>query len=160
MCCGDLGNLKVAWAGSLILEGNSQGTINESKTHYDGMPQPREQTSGCYWPEWVHQNRAILCSCRTNSYRQPRDSRDFMAPRCAISLRLRIASERRSFLRFKLNFQGTKPIPTVEFPAMPESAVKMASEWRCVMLVHSATDYLLLLKQDVATPHYGTAYAY
>ena len=58
----------------------------------------------------------------------------FKAPRCAISLRLKIASER----RFSLRLKGTKLIPTVEFPAIPESAVKIASERRCAILVHSA----------------------
>ena len=46
---------------------------------------------------------------------------------------LAIASEQ----RFSLRLKGTELIPTVEFPAIRESAVKIASERRRAILVHS-----------------------
>ena len=55
------------------------------------------------------------------------------APRCAISSAKKIASER----RFSLRLKGTNLTPTAEFPAIPESAAKIASERRCAILVHS-----------------------
>ena len=39
--------------------------------------------------------------------------------------------------RFSLRLKGTNLIPTAEFPAIPESAAKIASEQRCAILVHS-----------------------
>ena len=65
----------------------------------------------------------------------PQNRAIFKAPRCAISSAKKIASERRFSLRFK---KGTNLIPTAEFPAIPESAAKIASERRCAILVHSA----------------------
>ena len=56
----------------------------------------------------------------------------FKDPRCAISSAKKIASER----RFSLRLKGTNLIPTAEFPAIPESAAKIASERRCAILVH------------------------
>ena len=46
-----------------------------------------------------------------------------------------IASEQ----RFSLRSKGTNLIPAAEFPAIPESAAKIASERRCAILVHSST---------------------
>ena len=60
----------------------------------------------------------------------------FKAPRCAISSAKKIASER----RFSLRLKGTNLIPTAEFPAIPESAAKIASERRCAILVHSVRE--------------------
>ena len=57
----------------------------------------------------------------------------FKAPKCAISSAKKIASER----RFSLRFKGPNLIPTAEFPAISESAAKVASERRCAILVHS-----------------------
>ena len=55
------------------------------------------------------------------------------APRCAISSAKKIASEPRFFLRWK----RVKMILAAEFPAIPLSAVKIASEQRRAILVHS-----------------------
>ena len=55
------------------------------------------------------------------------------APRCEITLRSKIASERRISLRWK----RAKLIPTAGILAIAESAVKIASEWRCAIWVHS-----------------------
>ena len=63
----------------------------------------------------------------------PPQNCDFLAPRCVISLRSEIASER----RFSLRLKRAKWIPTAGIPAIPESAVKIASDWRCAILVHS-----------------------
>ena len=64
-----------------------------------------------------------------------RIARLFKAPRCAISSAKKIASKR----RFSLRFKGPNLIPTAEFPAIPESAAKIASERRCAILVHSVS---------------------
>ena len=56
------------------------------------------------------------------------------APRCAISSAKKIASEPRFLLRRK----WVKMVLAAEFPAIPSSAVKVASERRCAILVHSA----------------------
>ena len=61
-------------------------------------------------------------------------ARLFEAPRCAISFAKKIASEPRFFLRWK----RVKLILAAEFPAIPSSAMKIASERRCAILVHSA----------------------
>ena len=66
----------------------------------------------------------------------PQNRSIFKAPRCAISSAKKIASER----RFSLRLKGTNLIPTAEFPAIPESAAKIASERRCAILVHSGSD--------------------
>ena len=66
----------------------------------------------------------------------PQNRAIFKAPRCAISSAKKIASER----RFSLRLKGTNLIPTAEFPAIPESAAKIASERRCAILVHSGAD--------------------
>ena len=63
----------------------------------------------------------------------PQNRAIFKAPRCAISSAKKIASER----RFSLRLRGTNLIPTAEFPAIAESAAKIASERRCAILVHS-----------------------
>ena len=63
----------------------------------------------------------------------PQNRAIFKATRCAISSVKKIASER----RFSLRLKGTNLIPTAEFPAIPESAAKIASERRCAILVHS-----------------------
>ena len=64
----------------------------------------------------------------------PQESRDFCeAPRCAISSAKKIASEPRSLLRR----EWVKMVLTAEFPAIPSSAIKIASEQRCAILVHS-----------------------
>ena len=62
-----------------------------------------------------------------------RVARFLKAPRCAISSAKKIASER----RFSLRFKGPNLTPIAEFPAIPESAAKIASERRCAILVHS-----------------------
>ena len=66
----------------------------------------------------------------------PQNRAIFKAPRCAISSAKKIASER----RFSLRLKRTNLIPTAEFPAIPESAAKIASERRCAILVHSDPD--------------------
>ena len=71
----------------------------------------------------------------------PQNRAIFKAPRCAISSAKKTASER----RFSLRLKGTNLIPTAEFPAIPESAAKIASERRCAILVHSGP-YGFLLK--------------
>ena len=63
----------------------------------------------------------------------PQNRAIFKAPRCAISSAKKIASGQ----RFSLRFKGPNLIPTAEFPAIPESAAKIASERRCAILVHS-----------------------
>ena len=60
-------------------------------------------------------------------------ARLFEAPRCAISSAKKVASEPRFFLRSK----RAKMILAAEFLAIPSSAVKIASERRCAILVHS-----------------------
>ena len=87
----------------------------------------------CKCQTWVHQNRAILCCHGGDFYRSPAKARDFYkAPRMHESLRSRIASERRFFLRLEGQICSHS-----EFPAIPESVVKIASEWRCAILVLS-----------------------
>ena len=66
----------------------------------------------------------------------PQNRAIFEAPRGAICSAKKIASER----RFSLRLKGTNLIPAAEFPAIPESAAKIASERRCAILVHSALD--------------------
>ena len=66
----------------------------------------------------------------------PQNRAIFKAPRCAISSAKKIASER----RFSLRLKGTNLILTAEFPAIPESAAKIASERRCAILVHSVQE--------------------
>ena len=68
----------------------------------------------------------------------PQNRAIFKAPRCAISSAKKIASER----RFSVRLKGTDLIPTAEFPAIPESAAKIASERRCAILVHSVWNSL------------------
>ena len=65
-------------------------------------------------------------------------ARLFEAPRCAISSAKKTASEPRFFLRWK----QVKMILAAEFPAIPSSAIKIASERRCAILVHSGTHQL------------------
>ena len=62
-------------------------------------------------------------------------ARFFEAPRCAISFSSakKIASEPRFLLRRK----RVKMVLVAEFLAIPSFAVKIASEWRCAILVHS-----------------------
>ena len=62
-------------------------------------------------------------------------TRFFEAPRCAISFAKKIASEP----RFLLRIEWVKVVLAAEFPAIPSSAVKIASERRCAILVHSAS---------------------
>ena len=64
----------------------------------------------------------------------PKESRFFEAPRCTISSARKIACEPRFLLRRK----WVKMVLAAEFPAIPSSAVKIASERRCAILVHSA----------------------
>ena len=64
------------------------------------------------------------------------------APRCAISSAKKIASEPRFLLRKK----WVKMVLAVEFPAIPSSAVKIASERRCAILVHSGLHVSLASK--------------
>ena len=64
----------------------------------------------------------------------PQKSRDFLRPQDAISSAKKIASEQRFLLRRK----WVKMVLAAEFPAIPSSAVKIASERRCAILVHSA----------------------
>ena len=70
-------------------------------------------------------------------------ARLFEAPRCAISSAKKIASEPRFFLRFKL----VKMILAAEFPAITSSAIKIASEQRCAILVHSDSNSMTLHTQ-------------
>ena len=60
-------------------------------------------------------------------------ARFFEAPRCAVSSAKKIASEPRFLLRIK----WVKMVLAAEFPAIPSPAAKIASEWRCAILVHS-----------------------
>ena len=57
----------------------------------------------------------------------------FEAPRCAISSAKKTVSEPRFLLRRK----RLKMVLTAEFPAIPSSAIKISSERRCAILVHS-----------------------
>ena len=66
-------------------------------------------------------------------------ARLFGAPRCVISSAKKIASEPRFLLRRK----WVNMILAAEFPAIPSSAVKIASERRCAILVHSETQFCL-----------------
>ena len=84
---------------------------------------------------WVHQNRAILCGCGGDFDCSQRIARSSGAPRCAISSAKKIASEP----RFLLRIQWVKMVLAAEFPAIPSSAAKIASERRCAILVHSAS---------------------
>ena len=63
-------------------------------------------------------------------------ARFFGAPRCAQSSAKKIASEPRFLLRRK----RVKMVLVAEFPAIPSSAVKIASERRCATLVHSVPE--------------------
>ena len=63
-------------------------------------------------------------------------TRFFEGPRCAISSAKKIASEP----RFLLRIEWAKVFLAAEFPAIPSSAVKIASERRCAILVHSALE--------------------
>ena len=65
-------------------------------------------------------------------------ARFFEAPRCAISFAKKIASEP----RFLLRIEWVKVVLAAEFPAIPSSAVKIASERRCAILVHSGNKTL------------------
>ena len=69
----------------------------------------------------------------------PQKSRFFEAPRCAISSAKKIASES----RFLLRRNWEKMVLTAEFPAIPSSAIKIASERRCAILVHSGFQKVL-----------------
>ena len=60
-------------------------------------------------------------------------ARFFEAPRCAISSAKKIASEPRFILRRK----WVKVVLAADFLAIPSSAIKIASERRCAILVHS-----------------------
>ena len=71
------------------------------------------------------------------------------APRCAISSAKKIASEPRFLLRRK----WVKMVLAAEFPAIPSSAVKIASEWRCAILVHSAPVFCSVPGVDPHVPH-------
>ena len=66
----------------------------------------------------------------------PKIARSFGTPRCAISSAKKIASEPRFLLRSK----WVKLVLAAEFPAIPSSADKIASERRCAILVHSAKE--------------------
>ena len=63
-------------------------------------------------------------------------ARCFEAPRCAISSAKKIASEPRFLLRIK----WVKLVLAAEFPAIPSSAAKIASERQCTILVHSVLE--------------------
>ena len=60
-------------------------------------------------------------------------ARVFEAPRCAISSAKKMASEP----RFLLPRKWVKMVLAAEFLVIPSSAVKIASERRCAILVHS-----------------------
>ena len=79
----------------------------------------------------------------------PQNRAIFKAPRCAISSAKKIASER----RFSLRLKGTNLIPTAEFPAIPESAAKIASERRCAILVHSFLEHLVRPTIKISPAH-------
>ena len=70
----------------------------------------------------------------------PKIARFFEAPRCAISSAKKIASEPRFLLRRK----WVKMVLAGDFPQaaiyIPSSAIKIASELRCAILVHSASE--------------------
>ena len=74
---------------------------------------------------WVHQNRAILCGCGGDLYRSPTNRAIFWGPKMR------------------------DLVLAAEFPAIPSSAVKIASERRCAILVHS--------DGDIPTTHVGPA---
>ena len=84
----------------------------------------------------------------------PQNRAIFKAPRCAISAAKKIASER----RFSLQLKGTNLFPTAEFPAIPESAAKIASERLCAILVHSAKrqNTLSYLKRAPGVHHWNS----
>ena len=83
----------------------------------------------------MHQNRAIPCGCGGDVYRFPAKSRDFLGVKVRDLLAIKNASAR----RFSLWLKRTKMIPTAGIPVIPESAMKIASEWRCAILVRSAS---------------------
>ena len=74
-----------------------------------------------------------------------RIARFFGAPRCAISSAKKIASEPRFLLRRK----WVKMVLAAEFPAIRLSAVKITSERRCAILVHSGPGPLGVFKKFV-----------
>ena len=80
-----------------------------------------------------HQNRAILCSCGSDFTAPQKVARAFEVPRCAISSAKKVASEPRFLPRRK----WAKMVFAAEFPAIPSSAAKIASERRCAILMHS-----------------------
>ena len=98
----------------------------------------------------MHQNCAILCGCGGDFHRSPNNRAIFEAPRCAISSAKKIASEPRFLLRRK----WVKTVLAAEFPAIPSSAVKIASELRCAILVHSGADIPDPSAQMSMTPGY------
>ena len=79
----------------------------------------------------------------------PKTSHDFFeAPKHrAISSAKKIASEP----RFLLRRNWVKMVLAAEFPAIPSSAVKIASERRCAILVHSA--YTDIFMRDPILQH-------
>ena len=87
----------------------------------------------------MHQNRAILCGCDGVFYSSPNNGATCRGPemrdfRCE-------ESRKRTALS-----SATKPgqmVFVAEFLAIPSSAVKLASERRCAILVHSAGGWLL-----------------
>ena len=80
----------------------------------------------------------------------PRKSRFFEAPRCEISSAKKNASEPHFLLRRK----WVKVVLAAEFPAIPSSAVKIASEWRCAILVHSGKERVFRLQLQFLSPCY------
>ena len=70
--------------------------------------------------------------------------RSFEAPRCAISSAKKIASEPRFLLRIK----WVKMVLAAEFPAIPSSAAKIASERQCAILVHSVLSHFRLVGRE------------
>ena len=91
------------------------------------------------WP-WVHQNRVILCGCGGDLHRSPKKSRNWSRPQDA---RFPLRRESLAKCDFFCEESGVKTVLAAEFPAIPSSPVKIASERRCASLVHSGLAHFL-----------------
>ena len=95
---------------------------------------------------WVHQNRAILCGCGGDFYRSPKNRAIFWRPK----MRDFLCEENRFRTAISSAKKWVKVVLAAEFPAIPSSAVKIASERRCAILVHSGTRVFCFLVLGVA----------
>ena len=84
----------------------------------------------------MRQNRATLCGCGGDFCTARANSRTlhFLGPRCPISLRSRIASDSDFLCDQKAGKTHSECGNAWRYPSLQE---KIASKWRCVILVHS-----------------------